>query len=302
MGAGEKQARHRTNYSYLSAHDAAAWVRSFDEALQVACRDHPAMRFVGLGLGMSYRAVAVRPSLQMLTAEHVRPAYRRAARRLILLGYDGTMVPELLDEGKRAPSGGVLRLLDELWSRDNPWEVSDKNQEVASGTGWEAVAERAMRQYSEATHGSYMEMKETAMAWHYQNADPVLGPCQAKELHDHLVGVLANEPASVAIGSQTVEVNPQVGASKGVAVEGLLGAMARRGKAPDLVLCAGDGEVMFAALARAARAAAGGGAGALLPAGASVFACTVGRKASEAAFYVDEPADVVGLLAALVAR
>jgi trehalose 6-phosphate synthase/phosphatase len=88
--------------------------------------------------------------------------------------------------------------------------VSDKHQEVASGTGWEAVAERATRQYSEATHGSYMEMKETAMAWHYQNADPVLGPCQAKELHDHLVGVLANEPASMAIGSQTVEVNPQV--------------------------------------------------------------------------------------------
>ncbi|PUZ73768.1 hypothetical protein GQ55_1G014200 [Panicum hallii var. hallii] len=341
MGAEEKQAPHRTNYSYLSAHDAAAWARSFDEALQVACRDHPAMGFVGLGLGMSYRAVAVRPSFQMLTAEHVRPAYRRAARRLILLGYDGTMGPELLDEGKRAPSGGVLCLLDELcadpknvvflvsgrrkdqlaawfapceklgicaehgyftrWSRDDPWEVSDKHQEVASGTGWEAVAEQAMRQYSEATHGSYMEMKETAMAWHYQNADPVLGPCQAKELHDHLVGVLANEPASVAIGSQTVEVNPQ-GVSKGVAVEGLLGAMARRGKAPDMVLCAGDGEAMFAALAKAARAAGGGCAGALLPAGASVFACTVGRKASEAAFYVDEPADVVGLLAALVAR
>ncbi|RLN08571.1 putative alpha,alpha-trehalose-phosphate synthase [Panicum miliaceum] len=299
MGAEEKQARHRANYSYLSAHDVAAWARSFDEALQVACRDHSAMRFVGLGFGMSYRAAAVRPSFQMLTAERVRPAYRRAARRLILLGYDGAMVPELLDEGKRAPSGEVLRLLDELWSRDDSWQVSNEHQ-LASGTGWEAVAERAMRQYTEATHGSYMEMKETAMAWHYQNADPVLGPCQAKELHDHLVGVLADEPASVAMGSYTVEVNPQ-GVSKGVAVEGLLAAMARRGKAPDLVLCAGDGEadeVMFAAVARAARA----GCGELLPAGASVFACTVGKRASEAAFYVDEPADVVGLLAALVSR
>ncbi|KAG2648110.1 hypothetical protein PVAP13_1NG049900 [Panicum virgatum] len=88
MGAEEKRARHRTNYSYLSAHDVATWARSFDEALRLACRDHAAMMFVGLGFGMSYRAVAVGPSSQRLTAERVRPAYRGAARRLILLGYD----------------------------------------------------------------------------------------------------------------------------------------------------------------------------------------------------------------------
>ena len=169
--------------------------------------------------------------------------------------------------------------------------MSDKHR-LACGDngGWEAVAdESAMRPYTEAMpRGSYMETKETAMAWRYQNADP----CQARELHDHLDAVLANEPASsVATGRQTV--------SKGAAVEGLLAAMARRGKAPDLVLCAGDGEADEAMLAAVERAAGGE---LLLPAGASVFACTVGRKASEAAFYVDQAADVVGLLAALLAR
>ncbi|XP_039784132.1 probable alpha,alpha-trehalose-phosphate synthase [UDP-forming] 11 [Panicum virgatum] len=123
MGAEEKRARHRANYSYLSAHDAAAWARSFDEALRLACRDLPAMRFVGLGLGMTYRAVAVRgpSSQQMLTAERVRPAYRGAARRLILLGCDGAMAPELVDEGESAPRDGALRLLDELC--DDPRNV-----------------------------------------------------------------------------------------------------------------------------------------------------------------------------------
>ena len=83
MAAEENEAgaaQDRTNYSYLG------WAQSFDEALQLACREHPAMRFVGLGFGMSYRAVAVGPSSQRLTAERVRPAYRGAARRLILLG------------------------------------------------------------------------------------------------------------------------------------------------------------------------------------------------------------------------
>ncbi|CAL4971798.1 unnamed protein product [Urochloa decumbens] len=339
MGAEERAARHRENYGYLRAHDAKAWARAFDAALEVACRDLPLMRFVGVGLGMTYRAMAHRPDFQMLSAAHVRPAYRAAARRLVLLDYDGTLVPEVSDERERAPGDAVIGLLNELcgdpknvvfvvsgrrrdqlaawfapcerlgvcaehgyftrWSRDDPWQVmSDKAAPLVRGatSGWEAVAEHAMRHYTEATPGSYMEVKETAMAWHYQNADPVVSPCQARELHAHLARALADEPAPVAIGTHVVEVNPK-GVNKGVAVEGVLAAMARRGKSPEMVLCAGDGEddeAMFAALGRASKA---GGA---LAAGASVFACTVGKKAtSAAAFYVEEPADVVGLLGAL---
>ncbi|CAL5024388.1 unnamed protein product [Urochloa decumbens] len=337
MGAEERAARHRENYGYLRAHDAAAWARAFDAALEVACRDLPAMRFVGAGFGMTYRAMAYRPAFQMLAAAHVRPAYRAAARRLVLLDYDGTLVAEVSDERERAPGDLVIRLVNELcgdpknavfivsgrrreqlaawfapceklgicaehgyftrWSRDDPWQVmSDKAAPLVRGatSGWEAVAEHAMRHYTEATPGSYMEVKETAMAWHYQNADPVVGPCQARELHSHLASALAGEPASIAIGTHVVEVNPK-GVNKGVAVEALLAAMARRGKSPDCVVCVGNGgEAMFAALERASKA---GGA---LAAGASVFACTVGKKAgSAAAFYVEEPADVVGLLAAL---
>ncbi|CAN6271209.1 unnamed protein product [Urochloa humidicola] len=341
MDADERAARHRENYRYLRAHDAAAWARAFDSALEVACRDLLAMRFVGIGLGMSYRAMAHRPGIQMLAAAHVRPAYRAAARRLVLLDYDGTVVPEVHDERERVPGDGVIRLLNELcgdpknvvfivsgrrkdqlaawfapcqklgicaehgyftrWSRDDPWQLmSDKAPPLVRGasSGWVAVADRVMRHYTEATPGSYMEVKETAMAWHFQNAAPVVGPYQARELRAQLARMLADEPASVAIGSHVVEVNPK-GVNKGVAVERLLAAMARRGKSPDVVVCVGDGEAgeaMFAALARAERA---GGA---LAAGASVFACTVGKKkeaTTRAAFYVEEPADVVDLLAAL---
>jgi trehalose 6-phosphate synthase/phosphatase len=167
-----------------------------------------------------------------------------------------------------------------------------------------------------------METKETSLVWHYQNADPELGPLRAKELHDHLVGALADEPAaSVAIGSQIVEVGPQVaipsslsiyhrnlsrfnllrvckktkqGVTKGVAVRRVLSEMARRGvAAPDMVLCFGDGEAdeaMFEALAWS---------GPRLAADARVFACTVGKKETQAVFYVEEPADVVDLLRAM---
>ena len=53
--------------------------------------------------------------------------------------------------------------------------------------------------------------------WHYRDADPDFGSWQAKELLDHLEGVLANEPVEVVPGQSIVEVKPQ-GVSKGKAV------------------------------------------------------------------------------------
>ncbi|WVZ78127.1 hypothetical protein U9M48_025889, partial [Paspalum notatum var. saurae] len=358
MSAEEKQARHRSNYGFLRAHDAVTWAQSFDAALRAACRGLPDMRFTGLGFGMSYRAVGVEPSFTALTPELIRKAYRAAARRLILLDYDGTLVPELVDEGKRAPSDKVLRVLDELcadpknvvflvsgrrkdqleawfapcqklglsaehgyftrWSRDDDWEESSDNDEqllYGNGNGWKAAAERLMTYFTEATDGSYMEKKEKgALAWHYQKADPVLGPCQAKDLYDHLASVLANEPATVrSRGGDIVEVDPQGVTTKGAAVEALLAAMAGRrlggggggDAAPDLVLCVGDGEAdegMFEALATAVSGRGGEGGARrmqLLPAGAAVFTCTVGLKPSKAVFYLDGPEDVRALLRAL---
>lgn len=67
-----------------------------------------------------------------------------------------------------------------------------------------------MRLYTEATDGSNIEVKESALVWHHQDADPDFGSCQAKELLDHMESVLANEPAVVNRGQHIVEVKPQV--------------------------------------------------------------------------------------------
>lgn len=72
------------------------------------------------------------------------------------------------------------------------------------------MAEPVMRLYAEATDGSWIETKESAIVWHHHDADPDFGSCQAKELLDHLEGVLANEPVAVKRGQHIVEVKPQV--------------------------------------------------------------------------------------------
>lgn len=72
------------------------------------------------------------------------------------------------------------------------------------------MAEPVMKLYTESTDGSYIEMKESALVWHHQDADPGFGSCQAKEMLDHLESVLANEPVAVKSGQCIVEVKPQV--------------------------------------------------------------------------------------------
>lgn len=105
----------------------------------------------------------------------------------------------------------LLGLIDSgycRWSRDSPWETSC----LAADFDWKKTAEPVMRLYTEATDGSYIEHKESAIVWHHQEADPDFGSCQAKELLDHLENVLANEPVVVKRGQHIVEVNPQVSA------------------------------------------------------------------------------------------
>ncbi|XP_039791677.1 probable alpha,alpha-trehalose-phosphate synthase [UDP-forming] 11 isoform X2 [Panicum virgatum] len=244
MPEAEQRLRHEKHYKYVSTHDVAYWARSFDQDLQRACKDHFSRRHWGIGFGMSFKVVALGPNFRRLSVEHILPSYRRTENRLILLDYDGTVMPE--NSIDKAPSSEVISVLNRLcedpknrvfivsgrgkdelskwfapceklgiaaehgyftrWSRGVPWETSS----LAADFDWKKTAEPVMRLYTEATDGSSIEHKESALVWHHQEADPDFGSCQAKELLDHLENVLANEPVVVKRGQHIVEVNPQV--------------------------------------------------------------------------------------------
>jgi trehalose 6-phosphate synthase/phosphatase len=72
------------------------------------------------------------------------------------------------------------------------------------------MAEPVTKVYTEATDGSYIESKESALVWHHQDANPGFGSSQAKEMLDHLDNVLVKEPVSVKSGQHIVEVKPLV--------------------------------------------------------------------------------------------
>ncbi|KAJ6803960.1 putative alpha,alpha-trehalose-phosphate synthase [UDP-forming] 9 [Iris pallida] len=331
MSDEEKQLRHDKHYKYVSSHDVAYWAKSFDQDLQRACKDHDNKSCWGMGLGLGFRIMALDPNFKRLSVENIEAAYVRTNNRLILLDYDGTMMPE--GSIDRTPSKEVISVLNGLcadpknvvfvvsgrgkdslgkwfspcerlgisaehgyftrWRHDSPWEAFPLG---SSNFDWKKNAEPVMKHYTEATDGSYIEHKESALVWHHQEADPDFGSWQAKELLDHLESVLANEPVAVKRGQAIVE-NHLQGISKGVAVTNLISTMVTSGKPPDFVLCIGDDrsdEDMFESIKSAVNNPS-------MPGIAEVFDCTIGKKPSKAKYYLDDTDGVINMLQSLAA-
>lgn len=328
MQDNEKQLRHEKHYRYVSSHDVTYWARSFAQDLDRACQDHYNKRCWGIGLGLGFRVVSLSPSFRKLSIDHIVSAYRRTSRRVIFLDYDGTVVPHTSMVKK--PSPEVISVLNTLcsdpkntvfivsgrgrtslsdwlapceklgiaaehgyfirWSKAPEWESSF----LGTDLDWKSIVEPVMKLYTEATDGSTIEMKESALVWHHQDADPDFGSCQAMQLLDHLENVLANEPAVVKRGQHIVEVKPQ-GVSKGLVAENVLSTMIHGGKPPDFVMCIGDDrsdEDMFESILSTISSPS-------FLTSPEIFACTVGRKPSKAKYYLDDTVDVVKLLQGL---
>ncbi|KAH7444340.1 hypothetical protein KP509_02G074400 [Ceratopteris richardii] len=321
----EKEMRHEKHYKYVSTHDIAHWVRSFMGDLKNGTKSHSERRCWGIGLGFRFRIVALDAGFRKLSLEHITSAYRRTKNRLILLDYDGTMVP--CNSIDKTPTLEVISLLNALcadssnlvfivsgrsrdvlhdwfapckrlglsaehgffnrWQQDQEWTSSM----CISDFDWKEVVYPVLQCYTESTDGSSIEAKETALVWHYQDADPDFGSWQARELRVHLERILANKPAVVKSGHCIVEVKPQ-GVSKGTVAEELLLSQVKAGNPPDFLLCIGDDrsdEDMFESIATAVK----GFPEASL---ADVFACTVGQKPSKAKYYLEDTVEVLKML------
>lgn len=328
MEEAEKQLRHEKHYRYVSIHDVAYWSRSFLQDMERTCADHFRRRCWGIGLGFGFRVVALDSNFRKLSIDTIVSNYSRAKSRAILLDYDGTVMPQ--NSINKTPNAVVISILNRLcgdpknrvfivsgrgrdnlskwfspckklgiaaehgyflrWPQNEEWEICSQSSEF----GWMKIAEPVMKLYTEATDGSSIETKESALVWQYRDADPGFGFSQAKEMLDHLESVLANEPVSVKSGQFIVEVKPQ-GVSKGLVAGKIFTSMVEDGKQADFVLCIGDDrsdEDMFEIICNAVSSN-------ILSAYTSVFACTVGQKPSKAKYYLDDTTEVITMLESL---
>lgn len=179
--------------------------------------------------------------------QNVIDKYKKSEHRLILLDYDGTLVPfaetpdkakpdiELLKDLKNVThssqnevviiSGRDKATLEEwfkkiniglvaehgAWLREkgHPWEIIEPmNQE------WKEEIRPILELYMDRTPGSLIEEKEFSLVWHYRKADVGLGETRSRELLDTLIYLTSNLDLQVLEGSKVIEVK-NIGINKG---------------------------------------------------------------------------------------
>lgn len=240
--------------------------------------------------------------------EALAAAYHDAASRLILLDYDGTLLPFKDRPEKAAPDAEILALLESLacaqgnevvivsgrdrdtleewcghldiglvaehgvWTRDRggEWSMIETLKD-----DWKAEMKPLLELYVDRTPGSFVEEKSYSLSWHYRKADARLASVRAKELKEDLINLTENLGVRVLEGSKVIELK-DAGVNKGRAVSRWLGQ-----KDWDFILAMGDDwtdEDMFDVLAD------------------SAYSIKVGLSASKARFNLDSQEDVRGLL------
>lgn len=60
------------------------------------------------------------------------------------------------------------------WPGSSTWTILNPHADFS----WQAMAMPILKQYQESTDGSYIETKQSALVWHYKDADPDFGNWQ----------------------------------------------------------------------------------------------------------------------------
>ena len=228
------------------------------------------------------RQGAIEPSRRPSPPSAIRAAVdraRRASSLVLLLDYDGTMVPFAPTPDLALPDPELLALVGRLAARPGTQVhiVSGRKRRAlerwfgaiavslhaehgfwsrAPGGEWSGFelhddrwrepARAILRDFTDRTPGALVEEKTAGYAWHYRAAEPEYGAVQARELTLHLSALLSNSPVEILQGAKVVELRPH-GVDKGRAARQVLA------RAPEgaVVLAMGDDrtdEDMFAAL------------------------------------------------------
>lgn len=299
MPEADQVRRNRLMRSRLEQYDVHRWAGHFLERLEESVAQS--------------RSLAVR-ILSRTDRETLVAAYAKGQQRLLLLDYDGTLVPFTPDPAQAVPSARAIELLrslckvprnrvvlisgrrkddlavwfEGLWmtlvAENGAW-VREPGKDTWEATTpidvrWKERLRPLLQRFVNRIPGSNIEEKETSLVWHYRRADPNTGNLAARELIDTLTNLTANLELVVFIGNRSVEVRSSK-VSKGTFFQ------TRLAQEPwDFILAMGDDwtdESLFS----------------VLP--GESFSVRIGLSASTARFNVESAEDTLQILERLSA-
>jgi len=287
----------------VTRNNAFAWAERFTDDLRRAARSR-------LHAGSSEPA--------RLPLAEVTAAFRGCRTGVLLLAYDGTLVPLASRPAEASPPPELVSLLVHLgaegrhrvaivsgrsrvdferWFGDieGLWLAAEHGAVLRppAGPEWSAIRPSppedwkehvlpVLEHYVDRTPGSFIEAKEYSLVWHYRMSDPEFSEWLSNELVASLEELLAETELRAIRAHKSVEVK-FAWANKGEIVRHLEAA----GPAPDFRLAVGDDQTdedLFAVMPPEA------------------WTIRVGGGPSQARFQLGSPGDVRRLLEAMASR
>lgn len=295
MPIEEQQKRNNAMQKRLSRYTVNYWAKEFMEALNST---------------LELAEETDVKKLDKATVQAIAKSCSHAAKKMVLLDYDGTLVDFHENPEMAIPDESLLETLAQLTFLPNTdvaivsgrdkvflekwfgnlqltlvaehgYFVKGHKQEWLAKSGvndtWKKDVMPIMEAFTDRTPGTFIEEKSKSLVWHYRKTDPELAAGRAVELKTVLNSLISDKLSIMDMDKALEVVNRQI--SKGTAVSELVTK-----KKYDFILCMGDDvtdENMFTSLPNHATT------------------IKVGRKKTTAKYYIEDIAQVKALLLTL---
>lgn len=222
MPAEEQLRRLQNMQKIISTQTVDKWAADFTDEWNDICRKN-----------ISFRK-------KQITANaigSIKQEYNRAKKRLILLDYDGTLAalkprpedaeptPELIETLQKlcedsdnhiVINSGRDHFTLEKWLGNLPVSIAAEHGAFYRENGlwhkninkpvWSAGLLSILKLFVAKTPRSRLEVKETAIAWHYRESDAWLGTLRAQQLANELVSICIQQKLQIIQGDKVIEI------------------------------------------------------------------------------------------------
>lgn len=223
MPLEEQQSRMKILQKRLKRYDIGKWASEFFQSLDATNQ---------------MQEVVVSKKLSSEDEDEIVNHFKKAKKRLVLLDYDGTLVGFKDNPQDAKPDAELFKILDafesqpntdlslisgrdkatfQKWFTNKPydlitdhgvWRRENKKWTALEivKTEWMANIKPILETFVDRTPGTFIEIKEYSLAWHYRTADPELAQIRTMELNTVLTSMVANSELSVLKGNKVTEI------------------------------------------------------------------------------------------------
>ena len=216
------------------------------ENMQKVVSSHTVNRWAELFIGelMDLRKKNMDNDLKRMvgpTVQQIRKSYQKSPKRLFILDYDGTLSPFKDKPEDAYPTPDILEVLEMLCSdsknkvaissgRDHntlenwfghlPVDMAAEHGAFYKEHGvwhkkeiqlsWSPEILRIIQAFIDRTPNSSLEMKETALVWHYRKVDAWLASMRERQLVNSLIGPCSRQNLQIMRGDKIVEIKSPI--------------------------------------------------------------------------------------------